>query len=233
MPSSPLHKLGVLELEYGLLPNSSIHYPVGAVLHPETFGIPVIKETVANGWADQLIPGDPNLEESCVAAARRLVERGASIIAADCGFFVRHQRAVAAAVPVPVALSSLLMTKTAFRLMPPGKKLAVVTADANCCSRDLLGVDEADQARIVIGGIEGGEFWHQFMKRPPAAFDYGTVEKDFVACVEKLLAEHSDIGAILFECTAIPIIAPAMRKLSKLPQYDVNNLIRMLISAAG
>ncbi|MER9793659.1 hypothetical protein [Mesorhizobium sp. M0213] len=65
-------------------------------MNPTTFDFPVISQAVAGAWPDQMVPGDPALEPACIAAARRLIERGAIAISSNWGFFIRHQAAVVA-----------------------------------------------------------------------------------------------------------------------------------------
>ncbi|WP_245265843.1 hypothetical protein [Mesorhizobium sp. LNJC394B00] len=114
----------------------------GSVFNPATFDFPIITETVPEAWADRVIPGDPALEPAYIAAARRLVERGAVAISGDCGFTIRYQAAVASSVKVPVAMSSLLLVPMLLRQLPATAKLAVLTADSTHCGEDLLDVDD-------------------------------------------------------------------------------------------
>ncbi|MET4519951.1 hypothetical protein [Bradyrhizobium sp. I1.7.5] len=222
--------LGVLNLERGEQPPSKPR-PHG-LLNPETYGLPVILETVKGAWADVVIRGDQSLEAACIDAARRLVERGAVAITSNCGFFIRHQSAVAASVNVPVVMSSLLLVPTLIRQLPPASKLAVMTADSTQCTEDLLGLDSAaDRSRVVIGGIEGGVLWQNEMKRPPPPTEVSEIEKDVIACVERLRSAHPEIAAILFECTGFPLVAPAMRGMTKLPIYDITTLCRMTLAS--
>jgi hypothetical protein len=66
------------------------------MVNPATFEFPVISETVTGAWVENVVRGDPALEPAYIAAARRLVERGAIAISSNCGFSIRHQPAVAA-----------------------------------------------------------------------------------------------------------------------------------------
>lgn len=157
------------------------------MLNPATFEFPVISEVVEGAWADRVIHGDPTLEPAYIEAARRLFERGAVAIASNCGYSIRHQTAVAAAVPVPVAMSSLLLVSALLRLLPDDAKLAVVTADSTHCHRNLLGLkDPADDARVVIGGIEGGTLWTNEMMRPPPPTLAVDIQPDVAGCVKRL-----------------------------------------------
>ncbi|MHC4049414.1 aspartate/glutamate racemase family protein [Bradyrhizobium sp. 25ACV] len=229
MASQTPRSLGVLNLESGV----SVWKPrLGSITNPSTFGFPVVVETVEGAWADVVIRGDRALAPACIAAAQRLVERGAAVVSANCGFFIRHQAAVAASVNVPVALSSLLLVPTLLRQLPPAAKLAVVTADSTNFSEDLLGVaNPADRARVVVGGIEGGKLLQNEMQRPPVPTEDAEIEADVAACVARLRAAHPEIAALLFECTAFPRITSAIRRFTGLPIYDITTLCRMTFAS--
>lgn len=230
--TSPIPRpLGFLNLERG--PSPPAPRP-GALLNPATFDFPIIVETVAGAWADRVLPGDPTLEPACIAAAQKLVARGAVAISANCGFFIRHQAAVAAAVKVPVALSSLLLIPTLLRQLPPAAKLAVITADSRHFGEDLLrACGSRDRARIVIGGIEGGTLLRNEMMRPPPPTEDADIEADVMARVAQLRAAHPEIAALLFECTAFPRVAPSIRRKTGLSVYDTTTLCRMTMASAA
>lgn len=229
MASALSRSLGILNLERGLPPGTpNIDPRPGHLFNPSTFEFPVISETIEGAWADRVIHGDSSLEPAYIAAARRLVERGAIAISANCGFSIRHQAAVAAAVDVPVALSSLLLTPVLLRQLSPKAKVAIVTADSQYLKQDLVGLESPDdQSRIIIGGVEGGALWQNEMKRPPPRTDVDAIEADVIACISRLRNAHPEIRVLLFECTAFPTVAPAIRRITKLPVYDVTTLCRM------
>lgn len=225
--------LGILMLENGKPPRGPAPGS-GSMEDPAIYDRPVIMEAVEGAWAKRVMPGDPSLDAACVAAARRLVDGGAVAISSDCGFFIRHQDAVAASVSVPVALSSLLFAPTMLRILPRVAKLAVVTADSTLCGCETIGVaDPADQARIVVGGIEGGKLLRYWLAHPGTATDVSALEVEVAACVSQLRAAHREIGAILFECTRFPAVAPTIRRLTGLPVYDSIDLCRMMLASIG
>lgn len=227
--------LGILHLERGLPPGAPRPTPLpNSLLNPATFNFPVISETVPGAWVENVVRGDPALELAYVASARQLVDQGAVVISSTCGFSFRYQAAVAASVNVPVAMSSLLLLPILLRQLPRSAKLAVLTYDSTCLSEDLLGVhDPVERARIVIGGIEGGKYWHDELKRPPPPTDVAAIEEDVAACVARLRAVYPEIAAILFECVGFPLVAPAIRSLTKLPVYDITILCRMMIASVA
>ncbi|MER9071062.1 hypothetical protein NKH84_31960 [Mesorhizobium sp. M0902] len=227
--------LGILGLEPGLPPGVTPSAPpAGSLSSSATFHFPVISETVEGAWADVVMQGEPALEPAFVTAARRLVERGAVVITSDCGFAVRYQAAVAAAVTVPVVMSSLLLVPTLLRQLPPKVKLAIVTYDSRVFRDDLLGLsDQADRDRIVIGGTEGGKMLENASMRPPKPTDIADIENDVAACVTRLRVAHPDITALLFTCTGFPPITLAIRRMTGLPIYDITTICRMTLESVG
>lgn len=224
------HVLGILDLE----PGPSVPYTPGTLQDPATFNFPIIGETVSGAWVNVVVPGDPVLESAYVAAARRLVERGAVAITADCGFSIRHQAAVAAAVSVPVALSALMLVPIILRQLPATAKLAILTFDAACCGRELLGLDDpSEQARVVIGGIENTQAWLNEMAQPPLPTSTAVLQKDVCTRIQDLRETHPEIGAILLECTLFPRVAESIRRFTTLPVYDITTLCRMVMESVS
>lgn len=235
MVNSTMAPLGILSLESGVpQAERGTDTHADSVFNPETFNFPVIYEVVPEAWVDRVLPGDPSLEEGYVSAAKRLVQRGAIALVGDCGFTIRYQAAVAAAVEVPVAMSCLLLAPMLLRQIPPSGKLAVVTADSNHCTSDLLGIrDGSDRARIVIGGVEGGVMWQNEMRRPARPTSVSEIKADVTACVTRLRDACPDTAAILLECTLFPTITPELKRQTGLPIYDTATLYRMTYGSVG
>ncbi|UWU75851.1 hypothetical protein N2603_38835 [Bradyrhizobium huanghuaihaiense] len=233
MVSQSTSSLGILDLERGLPAGATPPTPApGSLMSSATYDFPVISETVAGAWADVAMRGDPELEPAYVAAARRLVERGAVAISSNCGFSIRYQAAVAASVNVPVVMSSLLLVPALLRQLSPHAKLAVVTSDSKQFREDLLPISRPDErARIVIGGIEDGVFYQNVMKTPPVPTDAADIEKDVAACIARLRAANPEIAVIVFTCTGFPVITPAIRRATGLPIYDITTLCRSTLSS--
>ncbi|WOH80370.1 hypothetical protein RX327_31900 [Bradyrhizobium sp. BEA-2-5] len=233
MTSQTSRSLGILQLERGLPQGATPPTPVpGSMLSSDTFDFPTISETVPGAWVENVVRGDPALEPEFIAAARRLVERGAIAISSTCGFSIRHQSAVAASVKVPVVLSSLLLLPGLLRQVPQRAKIAVLTYDSTCCGEDLLAIHNlTERARIVVSGIEGGKFWHDELRRPAPPIDIAAIETDLTGCVVKLRSAHPEIATILLECAAFPVVAAAIRRTIKLPVYDITDLCRLTMAA--
>lgn len=183
---------------------------------------------------ENVVQGDPTLEPAYIVAARRLVERGAVAISSTCGYSIRHQPAVAASVNVPVVMSSLILLPALLRQLAPQAEIAVVTYDSIHCEERLLGLDDpAQRARVVVAGIEGGKYWRDELKRPAPPTDVTAMRADVSNCVARLRGAHPHIGAILFECAGFPIVAPAIRRIARIPVYDITSLCRMTMASVA
>ena len=55
-------------------------------------------------------------------------------------------------------------------------------------------------------------------------YDYDTLEQEVVGCAKELVSSHPNVGAIVLECTQLPVFARAIQEEVKLPVYDVFTL---------
>ncbi|WP_407114629.1 hypothetical protein [Bradyrhizobium sp. LMG 9283] len=203
----------------------------GSLMSPQTYGCPVLIENVRGATIDATLRGAPEIVPAYIAAARKLVKQGAIAVGSNCGFAIRYQAAVAAAVNVPVMLSTLVLLPSLLRQFPPDAQIGVCTADATLFAEDLLGInDPAERARIVVGGIEGGNMSRNAsMNRPTEPEE---LEEDVASCVERLRMAHPRIRALLFSCTSFPVITPAIRDRFGLPVYDISTACRLALESA-
>ncbi len=233
MTNATMKSLGILRLDRFLPPGTvAADPPDGSILNPSTFDFPTIFEVVEGAGVERVVKGDVALEPAFIAAAKRVIDRGAVVIATTCGFAIRHQRAISQAVSVPVVTSSLLLLPLLLRQLPPKAKIAVLTYDSRHCSEDLFDLEKReDRGRIVVGGIEGGKFWHDELKSPPPPVDVQSIEADVAACIQRLRSSKPEIALILFECAAFPSVSASIRRLTRLPLYDITDLCRMSMAA--
>ncbi|NJM93018.1 MAG: hypothetical protein HC861_10820 [Rhodospirillaceae bacterium] len=74
-----------------------------SLAHPATFRCPVIEEKVAGVWVPEILAGSESLTSAFLDAARRLEQRGATVITSNCGFTILYQRAIDLRVALVVA----------------------------------------------------------------------------------------------------------------------------------
>ncbi|WP_210236485.1 MULTISPECIES: hypothetical protein [unclassified Mesorhizobium] len=220
--------LGIVELE-----TKPVVHP-GFMAGPGTFPFPVRRRQVPGAFTCNVIDGDKSVEAGYVAAARELERYGVSAIVSNCGFTGLYQAAVAEAVSIPVAMSSLLLVPFVARTLKRGSKIGLLTYDAPKLTEShyaCAGWSSKDIS-VAVGGIEGSELWYEFAK-PAPEIDVKVLIRDVRAAARKLLDANPDIGAFVFECTAFPIAADAVRKDTGLRVADVTTLANMLFSMSA
>jgi len=118
------------------------------------------------------------------------------------------------------------------RIIPPGKKLGIVTYDAKqLVELHFNGAGwSMKDTPAVIAGIEGSESWTE-MAKPDPKFNVAMLERDVLAATRKLLSENPDVAAIVLECSAFPIVANFVRKEVGLPTVDFSTLQRFLMAS--
>lgn len=185
---------------------------------------------IPGAWSHNVVLGDPALEDKYVKAAKELVQEGADAISTDCGFTVRYQQAIAAAVSVPVSTSSLLLLPTLLLNVPSNKKVAVLTADSRYLDAGIMATLGVTQpSRLVVEGLEN-----------TATYSYLWAEKgeikveDVLGDIDNVITrvrQHDSIGAILCECTVFVRVSARIRKATGLPVLDAANNAALLMAA--
>jgi Asp/Glu/hydantoin racemase len=163
-----------------------------------------------------------------ISAAQDLANHGVEAITTSCGFLAIFQRELAAAVKVPVATSALMQVGAVQALLPPGRRVGVLTIDARGLSDVHLraaGVP-LDAPRI---GVENGCELHRVLVRGEKdELDAALAEQDVLDAGRRLVSAHPEVGAVVLECTNMPPYAAALRAELKLPVFDIYSMIAWL-----
>ncbi len=113
--------IGILMLE------ESIPSPPGTAANPTSFSHPVRYEIVKGADIASLKRlNQPDTLPAFLAAAERLVDQGACAITGNCGLMIVHQAALAAALPVPVFMSSLVLLPFLAGLHGPKGRIGIM-----------------------------------------------------------------------------------------------------------
>src|SRR6266852_1063186 len=105
------YSVGIVCLEY-FLP-----FIPGDVGNASTYDFPVLYREVKGATFEAIIQRqDAAMAAPIVEAAQELARQGAKAITSDCGYFGAYQREVAAAVDVPVFMSSLMQAPLALSM---------------------------------------------------------------------------------------------------------------------
>ena len=186
---------------------------------------PVQYRVVRNASPDLVVRrGAPGLLPLFIEAARDLVASGVDGITTNCGFLSLFQADLAAAVEVPVAASSLMQVAMVNALLPPGTRCGVLTISASTLTEAHLHAAKVPEG-TPIGTTEGGrEFTRAILGNEPM-LDVDAARQDNVDAARALTAAHSDLGALVLECTNMTPYAPAIRAATGLPVFSMLSFV--------
>lgn len=210
-----------VELIYPKLP--------GNVANATTYPFPVLYKKVSFE-IERLFEGDPSIRDMIVEAAKELEAEGVRAIIGACGYFAHFQKDVAAAVDVPVFLSSLCQLPMIKTGISPKKKIAVLAASGDNIDDTLLSNVGTDQSRLLVKNI-GNLPTFAPIRWGQTTLDNGALTDELCRTVAAMLEEHTDIGAILLECSDLPPYARAIQDVSGLPVFDFNTMIDLVYHA--
>jgi hypothetical protein len=196
---------------------------VGDIGNARSFDFPVIFRRMEGiGPADAVTthPDRPRVLAALQANARTLADEGAIGLSTSCGFLALYQDDLAVRSPVPVATSALLHIN---RLA--GKRVGVITASARNLTSAHFAAVGAPTGTPFVGLPEGSSFAKTFIGNA-TTLDRDQVEREVVAAARDLVARHSGIDTIVFECTNLPPYKKAVQDSVGLPVFDVLDLLK-------
>lgn len=203
----------------------------GSPGNARSYDVPVDYELARGVTGERCIEGSPDVAEALRDAARQLERRGSTIIASNCGFLGRYQGLVASAVSVPVCLSAMSMLPTLEYLVATVRKIGIVTFSKRGLSLEMIRACgfTGDIGRLVVSDVERIPSWG-VLNSAEARLDPAAMEADLQGVVESLLQEHSDLGSIIFECTAMSPFVRSLHFSRHVFTVDNTSLIRAWIS---
>lgn len=204
----------------------------GNVGNASSFPFPVRYQEVEGASIDRLLnQADPSLAAPFIAAAQALEARGVRAISGACGFMALFQKQVAAAVSIPVGLSSLIQLPLIHALC--GRSVGIITANAaRLTDRHFDGCSVPSNLPRVIRGMEGCDEFRSAILEEKGTLDSTRIEAEVTGVARALCADHPEVRAILLECSDLPPYAAAIQGETGLPVYDFNTLIRFLRDGA-
>ncbi|MBI5719455.1 MAG: aspartate/glutamate racemase family protein [Burkholderiales bacterium] len=164
---------------------------------------------------------DAALLEPFVEAGLALVAEGARALGTSCGFLARWQRELQAALPVPVWSSSLLVLADEAR----GQRCGVITIEAASLTPRHFEAVGGDAA-TPVEGITPGSALHRTLLEDLPVLDAADAEAQVLAAGTRLLRRHPELQALVLECTNLPPYAPALRRATGLPVFDVVSMLQ-------
>ena len=208
-------RLGILMLEarFPRIP--------GDMGNAETWPFPVLYKVVPGASPERVVTNKAKgLLNAFLDGATELVQHGADGITTNCGFLSLYQAELARHVGVPVATSSMMQAPFIQSLLPPGKRVGILTISAKTMTEAHLAAANVPPGTPVGGTDDGREFSRAIIGNEPT-LDVAKAEQDILDGGAALVAKHPEIGAILLECTNMAPYARALRDHVRLPVYDI------------
>ena len=204
--------LGVLMLQ------TQFPRPAGDVGHPASFRMPVRWQVVQGATPGRVVPQtDTALLRPFIDAAHHLISQGAQAVTTSCGFLVRFQRELQAALPVPVWTSSLLK-------LPELHRPGVLTVDARSLGLAELACAGAAADTPVEGLAPGCSLQRTLLQDLPV-LDQAAACTEVVEAALRLVRRHPQLDAIVLECTNMPPYADAVAQATGLPVHHLMTLV--------
>lgn len=197
----------------------------GDMGNARTWPFPVLYKVVRDASPERVVrQRAEGLLPAFLDAAEELVRLGADGITTNCGFLSLFQAEIAARVKVPVATSSLMQIPAVQALLPPGKRVGVLTVDSRSLTADHLKAAGAPVDTPVVG-TEGGREFTRVLIGNEERLDIAVAEQDLLDAGRALVTKHLDVGALVLECTNMAPYAAALREALGLPVYDIVGFI--------
>jgi Asp/Glu/hydantoin racemase len=197
----------------------------GEMGNATTFPFPV-RRGPRRGWGAG--PAAEGLLDNFIEGARYLEREGVGAVTTNCGFLVKFQPAMAAAVKIPVFTSSLLLVPLVYRQLAPGRRVGIMTVNAPSITPEhMKGAGITSDIPLAITGLETEKHFTHVMLDDEMELDVDLAREEHVRVARRLVDEHPDIGSIVLECTNMPPYADDIRRVTGLPVFDITSLVRM------
>lgn len=190
-----------------------------------TWPFAVQYRVVRGASPDLVVRGDPReLLPRFIEAGRDLVATGCDGITTNCGFLALVQDELREALDVPVATSSLMQVPMVQALLPPGRRVAILTISAATLTKAHLQAAGVAPDTPVIG-TDGGRCFSRDILGDAPAIDFDACRADMLDAADALVATVPDAGAIVLECTNMVPYAADVRRRTGLPVYSILSMI--------
>lgn len=194
--------------------------------HAATWPFPVLYKVVKGATARVVVhEKGVGLGEAFLQAAAELVREGADGITTTGGFLSIFQKDLAAHAGVPVASSSLMQIPLVQALLPPGKRVGVLTVQGERLGPDHLAAAGAALDTPIVGTEKGKEFTRVLLG-DELEMDYALAEQEVVAAGHEMIARHPEVGALVLECHNMAPYSWRLQNELGIPVYDVYTFVK-------
>ncbi|MEO0399555.1 MAG: hypothetical protein AAF224_09070 [Pseudomonadota bacterium] len=198
-----------------------------------TFEPPVVYETIPaidfSSFTDEVRHAACH---SFIAACERLADQGCRAAISNCSYSIILQSEVAERAAIPIALSAVSQLSLAFKLAPPGARVALLTSYArNYREEYLYAACEAEEiGRVVIIGGDEIPAAQSFLEG--RGLDYQALPNGVGDRLAEARREQPRIAVLVSACPGFLPFSDDIRGASGLPVYDVLTLAASLMATA-
>lgn len=198
---------------------------LGDIGHAGTWDFPVQYRIVHDAVPARMTDlHNVDLLDKFKAAAQELIDAGVDGITTTCGFLSIYQRELAEFSSVPVATSALLQVPMVERLIPPSKRVGILTYNsASLNGRYFEGVGVAADTPVV--GMPPDSEFVRSIRDGDNSVRFETLREEVLEAAARLLREHPDVGAIVSECTNLTPYSADIAQRFGVPVYDAVSLV--------
>lgn len=197
----------------------------GDIGNGRTWPFPVQYRIVTGATPDRVTDAaGPNMLEAFKAAADELIAAGVEGITKTCGFLALYQKELAAHCRVPVATSALLQVPMVARILPRGKRPAILTFSAEGLTAAHLEAVGVDPKTPMYGMPPASEF-QRSIRQGDTSVAFATLEREVLEAVERMVQGDPSIGALVLECTNLTPYSRAIGLATRLPVFDMVSLV--------
>jgi hypothetical protein len=207
--------------------------PPGDVASARSYPHPVRLRTVPGVAAAQIVQAQRPAEvlKPYLDGALALQDEGVAAITTTCGFLVLFQEEIASRLRVPFVASSLLQVPLVHALVQG--RIGVITADAGALTSEHLLAAHAERVPMAIAGLEACEAFAAPLLRDEGEIDCDAVEDAVVSVATRMMSEHPDIAAFVFECHNLAPFGRAVQRATRRPVFDVLSLLSLVVHGAA
>lgn len=213
----------------------------GDVNNASSYNYPVVYKMVPGFHSAKVVEGNYDFLDNMIAAAQELEQQGVRAIMANCGYTISIQEEIANAVSIPVAMSPLVLLPMIAKSISKDKTIGIMAAAAPPMSREFIkkaGIKVENP--LTIYGLQDEPGINEMLaacgvgeagitgRDAAMTLDTNKVEADMVRVAQKMLDEHPNTAAIVFECSDFPPYAKAVLDATGLPVFDANTLANFL-----
>ncbi len=120
---------------------------------------------------------------------------------------------------MPVATSSLIQVPWVQAMLPPGKRVGVITVSGSSLTPRHLARRRRARRHPFVGTEDGVEFFRVLILGEKQDMDVALASRDILDAGRRLMTRHPDVGAIVLECTNMPPYAHMLQEALGVPVF--------------